>query len=180
MEHIRCGVPIARISPLAFARLPVCPFGIWHCPSSWQVHNFSINASSCKQTKQAEGLKKKAGQKNSNNNNNRRARRALVTVASEAGKSWCSQHGMAALSDVREARSTPEQHNQLSTQAQQHLNANANGHKAWGCAMRALYAAMWAKCEQRTRRLSMVRECQCAVCSVQCGCYWAGSGWGSG
>lgn len=41
--------------------------------------------------------------------------------------------------------------------------------------MRALYAAMWAKCEQRTRRLSMVRECQCAVCGVQCGCYWAGS-----
>lgn len=61
------GAYKVRCADCANFSVGVSPFGIWHCLSSWQVHNFSINASSCKQTKQAEGLKKKAGQKNSKN-----------------------------------------------------------------------------------------------------------------
>lgn len=104
-----------------------CPFGIWHCPSSWQVHNFSINASRCKQTKQAEGFKKKAGQK--------KQQTSLVGYSAKPGRKIVMQptwhgstvgcQGSAPLHTGRAAQSA-----QLSTQAQQHLNANANGHKA--------------------------------------------------
>lgn len=57
MRHIRFGVPIARISSLAIAGMvaALAFLGIVVGPSSWQVHNFSINASSCKQTRQQGG-----------------------------------------------------------------------------------------------------------------------------
>lgn len=100
-------------------------FGIWHCPSSWQVHNFSINASSCKQTANCEETKQKKKRKKmqeKTSKNNRRPGQEIVM--------WPTWQ---ALADALSGSAV--QQNQL---RQKHLNANANGHKAWGCSMRAL------------------------------------------